>query len=323
MYCEKCGAPSSIKIIKLEQKAKIKEEELNSKENQIKAQAILIAFFLMNIIVIFYFLSINPLPPYSLYIIIPFIISYSILGFGILDIIFLSISLKIFLKDRSLGYRRFKVISIAPAIVYNYTMVWFFIINLNLFILELYLFLDAILLSLNYEIIKNKQVLCHYLRPKYNKCHKCGSKIKIHENYCPKCLSLLVDKEYGLEEVQVQKAVHKFLSDKKIAKPVEIVEKSSELEESVEDKPKTEENMGEVDSELLEDLSILIGKIEKKLLKKYLLQRFIVVSKQIRNELDKLNFSREEKIELLRDLAFLASSEQQSFLELLLNLCNN
>ncbi|MFX1375175.1 MAG: hypothetical protein ACFFA0_05130 [Promethearchaeota archaeon] len=100
------------------------------------------------------------------------------------------------------------------------------------------LILDAILLFLNYKIIKNKQFFCQYLPSKYKKSHKCGSKIKIHDNHCPKCLSLLTDKEYGIEEANVQETVNKFPSDKKFAKPVESIEESSELEEDLEQKSK-------------------------------------------------------------------------------------
>ena len=44
MYCERCGAPFSVKIVKLKQKTKIKEEDLNSKESEKEAQAILMGF---------------------------------------------------------------------------------------------------------------------------------------------------------------------------------------------------------------------------------------------------------------------------------------
>jgi len=137
--------------------------------------------------------------------------------------------------------------------------------------------------------------------------------MKNHGNYCPRCVALLVERESGLEEVPVQKASHKLPSDKIPPEPGEIVGK----------KPKVGENMVEFDLELLEDLSILKEKKDKKLLKKYLLERFIVVSEQTRNGIDKLNISREEKIDLLKDLAFLTSKEQQILLELLVHLCNN
>ena len=236
----------------------------------------------------------------------------------IIEILYFSIGLIILLKVKLLGYRFLKINSIVQALFYNFIMVLLFIFypNLNSVLL---LFLDACILFLNIKIFKNKQVLTQYLPPKYHKCHKCGSKMKNHGNYCPKCVVLLVERESGLEEMQVQKAVHKIPLDKIPSEPEENVGNGSELEKSVGKKPKSGESKDESDLELLEDLPILKDFKDKKLLKKYLLKRFIVVSEQTRNEIDKLNLTREEKIDLLKDLAFLTSKEQQNLLELLVH----
>ena len=411
VYCERCGAPFSIKIVKLKQKTKIREEDLNSKESEKEAKALVIGFILTNFILVVYFLSFTPHYQVNDIGLITFFI---ILGIGILEIIraiklfknkgyrnkiliintigqvllrkilypspmekspnsignekkalkiliatmyvnfilvifyyaiahififiyqiwlfflihliieilYFNIGLIILLKVRLLRYRFLKVNSIVQAILYNCSIVLLFIFkpNLNLILL---LLLDACILFLNIKIIKNEWVLRQYLPSKYHKCHNCGSKMKNHGNYCPKCVALLVERGKGLEEIPIQKPVHKLPSDKIPPEPEESVVKNSELDESFEKKPKERENMVEFDLELLEDLSILKEKRDKKLLKKYLLKRFVVVSEQTRNELDKLSLSREEKIEILKDLAFLTSKEQKNILELLVHLCNN
>ncbi len=292
------------------------EKSLNSNGNEKKALKILIATMYVNFILVNFYYGFTHI------FIFVYQISLFLFIYLIIEILYFSIGLIILLKVRLLGYRFLKVNSIVQAIFYNCTMVLLFIFypNLNLVLL---LLLDVSILYLNIKIIKNEQVLRQYLPPKYHNCHNCGSKMKNHGNYCPKCVTLLVERESGLEEVPVQKAVHKLPSDKISPELEEIIGKKSELEESVRKKPKAGENMVEFDLELLEDLSILKEKKDKKLLKKYLLKRFVVVSKQTRNEIDKLNLSREEKIDLLKDLAFLTSKEQQNLLELLVHLCNN
>lgn len=292
------------------------EKSLNSNRNEKKALIILIATMYVNfILVIFY---------YVISCIFFFVIRifFFLLIYLIITILYFSIGLIILLKIKLLGYRFLKVNSIVQAIFYNCIMVLLFIFPPKLNPVSL-LLLDAGILYLNIKIIKNEQALRQYLPPKYHICLKCGSKIKNHGNYCPKCVALLVERENGLEEVSVQKTVHKLPSDKISPERAEIVEKKSELEEPNGKKPKAGENMDDFDLELLEDLSILKEKKDKKLMKKYLLKRFIIVSEQTRNEIDELNLSREEKIDLLKDLAFLTSKEQQNLLELLVQLFIN
>ncbi len=424
--CPECGAPVSIKIVKFKQKAKFKEENLNSKENEKEAQKILIGFIFMNFILIIYFLTfiqglfykiiqVN-FTGYIIFIIIlglgifetiraikllrnreyrhqPLMINtigqvllrkllypssqgnnlssngnekkalkiliatmyvnfilvnfyYSITHhlfffvyqislfffiYLIIEILYFSIGFIILLKVRLLGYRFLKVNSIVQAIFYNCIMVLLFIFNqytpnpyfgLNLHFVLL-LLLDVSILYLTIKIIKNEQILRQYLPPKNHNCHNCGSKMKNHRKFCPKCVALLVERKNGLEELPMQKAVQKRSPDKITLKPEEIVEKRAKLEEPIGEKLKEGENMREFDLEFLEDLSILKEKKDKKIVKKYLLERFVVVSKQTRNEIDKLNISREEKIDFLKDLAFLTSKEQGYLLELLVHLYKN
>ena len=413
-YCDLCGAPFSIKIVKFNQKTKFKEEDLNSKENVKEAQKMLKVFIFMIFIFVFYFLTFTA-PMFRLiqgnY--IQYIIFLMIIGLGILEIIraiklfkkkayrhrtlkmntigqiflrkllypsskekslnsngnekkalkiligtmyvnfilfnfyfsithnlfffvyqisiffliyltieilYFSIGLIILFKVKLLGYRFLKVNSIVQAIIYNCIMVLLFIFEptpypefgLGLYIV-LFLLLDARVLYLNIIIIKNKQIFRQFFPPKSHNCHNCGSKMVSHRNFCLKCLALLVERENGLEEAPIQEPFQKPPLDKISPEPEETVRKN----------PKTGETKEKFDKVLLEDLSIFKEKKDKKLLKKYLLERFVVVSKQTRNEIDKLNLSREEKIDLLKDLAFLTSKEQQHLLELLVHLYNN
>ena len=292
------------------------EKSLNSYGNEKKALKILIVTMYVNFILVNFYYAIAHI------LIFIFQISLFFFIYLIIEILYFSTGLIILLKARLLRYRFLKVNSIAQAILYNCIIVLLFIFNPKMNFVLL-LLLDANILYLNIKIIKNKQVLSQYLPPKYHKCHNCGSKMKNHGNYCPKCVALLFERESGLEEMPVQKALHKLPLDKLPPEREESIGKNSELDESIGKKPKAGENMVEFDLELLEDLSILKEKRDKKLLKKYLLKRFVVVSEQTRNELDKLSLSREEKIDILKDLAFLTSKEQKCILELLVHLCNN
>jgi len=303
-----------------------KEKSLNSNGNEKKALKILIAVMYVNFILVNFYYSITHHLFFFVYNISLFFFIYLII-----EILYFSNGLIILLKVKLLGYRFLKVNSIVQAIFYNCIMILLFIFNpyspnplfgLNLYI-ALLLLLDASILYLNIKIIKNKRILKQYLYSKSHNCHNCGSKMKNQGKYCPKCRSILVEKEDGLGEVPIQKVVQKHPSDKIPTQPEEFVAKRFELEEIVGKKSKTGENKEEFIGVLLEDLSIFKEKKDKKILKKYLLERFVVVSKQTRNEIDKLNISREEKIDLLKDLAFLTGKEQQNLLELLVHLYNN
>jgi len=268
----------------------------------------------MNFILTLYFLLFTPLLTAG---------GIGIFLFFVIEVLYFNIGFIYLLKAKLLGYRSFNLNSKVQAILYNWILYMsFFIVQVIVFVL-LFLLLNIFIIYLNIKIIKNKQILKQYLPPKNHNCHNCGSKMKNHRKFCPKCVALLVERKNGLEELPMQKAVQKRSPDKITLKPEEIVEKRAKLEESIGEKLKEGENMREFDLEFLEDLSILKEKKDKKIVKKYLLERFVVVSKQTRNEIDKLNISREEKIDFLKDLAFLTSKEQGYLLELLVHLYKN
>jgi len=292
------------------------EKISNSIGNEKKALKILIAFMYVNFILVNFYYAIAHIYIFIIQIWLFFLI------FLIIEILYFTIGLIILLKVSLLGFRFLKVHSRVQAILYNCCIVLLIIFNTRLN-LVLLLLLDIGILYLNMKIIKNKQILRQYFPPKYHKCHICGSKMKYHGNYCPKCTAFLIERENGLKKIPVQKAVHKLPSDKIPQESEERIGKKSEMEEFVGKIPKEWEKRIEFDLELLKDLSILKEKRDKELLKKYLLKRFVVVSEQTRNELDKLSISREEKIDLLKDLAFLTSKEQKNILKLLDLLCNN
>ena len=267
----------------------------------------------MNFILTLYFLFFTPLLTAG---------GIGIFLFFVIEVLYFNIGLIYLLKAKILGYRSFYLNFLVQSILYNFIMLMsFYIVQVIAFVL-LFLLLNIFNIYLNIKIIKNRQILKQYLSSKNHKCQKCGTRIKKNWENCPKCGAFLVERKNSIEEVPIQNVVQRLRSDKIPPEPDKIVGKRSELKVIIGNKPEAGENMERFDLELFKDLSILKEEEDKKLLKKYLLERFVVVSKHIRNEIDKLNLSREEKIDLLKDLAFLTSKEQQNLLELLVKSYN-
>ena len=302
--CPKCA------VLLVERENSI--EEVPTQSTKV-AQRILKGFVIMNLIFLILYLSIYPVLPTS-----PIIVIFA--GFLLLILIF-SIGLIALLKPNLLGYRSLKLNSIVQVIFYNCIMfLWFIFIQGIEFVL-LFLLLDIVIIYLNIKIIKNEQIFRQYFS---SKCHKCGTKIRKNWKNCPKCAVLLVERENGVEELPIQNTVQKLRSDKISSGLDKIIGKRSKLKGIIfGKKPEAGENMEKFDLKFFKDLSFLNEKKDKKILKKYLLERFVFVSNQTRNEIDKLNLLKEEKIDILKDLAFLMSKEQQDLLELLLHLYNN
>jgi len=303
------------------------EMRIKSEENEIKALKILIAFMYVNFIfVTTYYAATFYLIKNELSNMFYFLI-YNIVGF-----FYLSSSIIILLKVKKLRYRFLKVSIIIQLIFYNSIIFFLFLYNPEVNFILIFL-LDASILYLTIKIIKNKYVLMQYLPPKNHICQNCGSKMKERGKLCPKCMALLFERESGLEKGTAKKVEQRFPSDKKYPEPEMIVKKIPEQEETVDKrfepevnikkKTEPEENAEGSGLELLEELSFLKEEKDKKLLEKYLLERFIVVSEQTRNAINNLNLSREEKIDLLKDFAFLSIKEQQNLLDLLVYLTND
>ncbi len=224
-----------------------------------------------------------------------------LLGLFVIEALYFNIGLICLLKGNLLGYRSLQLNLIVQTILYNGIMLDTFIGTQNIGFELLFLLLDTVIIYVNIKILKNKQILRQYFSSKNHKCHNCGTKIIKKWRNCPKCAVLLVDIEDGVEEAPIQNAVQKLRSDKIPPEPDKIVGKRSKLKGIIGKKPEAGENMERFDLKLFKDLSILKEKKDKKILKRYLLEIFVVVSNQTSNEIDKLNLSREEKIKILND----------------------
>ncbi|MFW9819244.1 MAG: hypothetical protein ACFFE5_06500 [Candidatus Thorarchaeota archaeon] len=280
------------------------EEIIKSNENDIKALKILIPFMYMNFYLSNFYFSL----PYNH---MPFILEIQfLLSIYIIVYVFhLCIGFIILLKANKLRYQFLKISSILQLLFYNVMIV------LSLFNprsnLILILLSDTILLYITIRIIKNKDVLMHYFSLKNHVCHKSGSKMIKSIKTVPTCEEDLSKSKIDSEEVSIKKYSKNISTNKVIIEKEGIIAKSSEPIK----KPQ--------ETEYLKNLTFLKDEKDQKLLEKYLLERFVIVSEQLRKSVNKLNLSKEEKIELLKDLSFLTSKEQQNLLDLLVQLCND
>jgi hypothetical protein len=280
------------------------EEHMDSNENTIKTLKILIPFMYMNFYLAnFYFsLPYNHMP---FILEIPFLLSIYIIVY----IFHLCIGFIILLKANRIRYQFLKISSILQLLFYNV------MIALSLFNprsnLILILFSDTILFYITIRIIKNKDVLIQYLSLKNHVCHKNGSKMTKIMKMGPTCEEDLSKSKIDSEEVPIKKVNKKISTNKLIFEKEGIITKSSEPVEKSEG------------TDYLKNLTFLKDEKDQKLLQQYLLEKFVVVSEQLRKSINKLTLSKEEKIELLKDLIFLTRKEQQNLLELLVNLYND
>lgn len=286
-----------------------REENLKSDGNEIEALKILIPFLYMNFFLANFYYSI----PFNF---MSFIleISFFLFIYIIVYVYHLCVVFIILLNIKKLGYRFLKGSSIVQLIFYNSIILLSTYIHsistyLDINFIFIYLFLDIIFIYFTIRITKNKNVLMQYLSPKKRICHRCGSVMK--NGICPKCVEYLSKGEIESEKVPVEKIELSLSPHKEISEPDMIIAKESEPEESL------------PGSEYFKDLSFIHDEKDKKLLEQYLLERFVVVSERLRKLIDKLNLSREEKIDLLKDFSFLTSREQQNLLDLLVHLCND
>lgn len=288
-----------------------REENLKSDGNEIEALKILIPFVYVNFFWANFYYSL----PFNF---MSFLleISFFLFIYIIVYVYHLCIGFIILLEVKKLGYRFLKGSSLVQLIFYNSIILltigtYFKSTYLNNYFIFIYLFLDIIFIYFTIRITKNKDVLMQYLSPKNRICHKCGSEMKKGILNCPKCVEDLSKGEFDLEKVSVKKIEEPLLPNKEIHEPEVIIAKGSEAEENREG------------SEYSEELSFITNEKDKKLLGRYLLERFVVVSEQTRKSINKLNLSREEKIDLVREFSFLTKKEQQNLLDLLVHLCND
>ena len=281
-----------------------REENKKSIENEIKVLKILIPVMYVNFFLVNFYYSL----PYNNMVFI-LQIQFFLFIYIIICFFHLSIGFIIFLKVKKLRYRFLKTCSIVQLIFYNIIIV-LSIGNLQSIIIFV-LLLDASFLYLTIRIIKNKADFIYYFSPKNRVCHKCGSVMKKGIKNCPKCVEDLSKSKIDSEEVPVKKIEELISSNNYIPEKEVIIAKRSTPKETPEG------------SEYSENLTFVKDEKDKKLLEQYLLERFVVVSKQLRELTNKLNLSREEKIDLLKDFSFLTSIEQQNLLDLLVHLCND
>lgn len=308
------------------------EKRVYSNRNEKKALKILIAIMYINFILGFVFYNtINVVFEYyywkngfisqsgNIYNISPF---YFICL--LIEIFYFSIGLILLLDAKKLGYRILELNSIIQVIFYNLLLVNFILIGGNYHLsFSLFILFDLSIFYLTIKTFKNESILKLYLSPKKHYCHKCGYQMIGNMKYCRKCNTLLSKKGNDLEEVPQQNIIQKSSSNKITSKKEEIVGKTPEPELIDGKKLKVEKNTEKSFLESSEDLTFLKEENNKNLFKKYALKRFVVVSKQIRNEIDNLSLSREAKIDLLKEFAFLTSKEQENLLDLLVHLCND
>ncbi|TFG07527.1 MAG: hypothetical protein EU539_04695 [Promethearchaeota archaeon] len=94
--------------------------------------------------------------------------------------------------------------------------------------------------------------------------------------------------------------------------------KAEEIKEVKKEAPEIEEE--EIESRLHESLLPVKNEKDKKLVKEYFSKIFNLLSKDLRNQINELNISKNEKKELLEELAFLSKKEQVKYIEAIVNL---
>ncbi|MFX1388659.1 MAG: hypothetical protein ACFE9Z_01180 [Promethearchaeota archaeon] len=271
-----------------------REEEIKLKEKKISALKILIPFMYLNFFLANFYYSL----PYNH---LEFILEVELLLliYIIVYIFHLFLGLIILFKAEKLGYQFLKRSSIMQLILFNIIIVLFIgnpYSNIIVFIL-----LDINLIYLTIRIIKNKEELNYYLTSKNRVFH--SSKVEKGIDLYSSVQDDFSKRKFDSEKFPATKDEKRISSYKGILDKEEVITKKFEAEENTE--------------RFSEDLLFINDEKDRKIVEKYLLERFVVVSEQVRKFFNELNLTKEEKIEILKEFSFLPSRDQKILLELL------
>ncbi|MHA1292065.1 MAG: cell envelope integrity protein TolA [Promethearchaeota archaeon] len=132
-------------------------------------------------------------------------------------------------------------------------------------------------------------------------------------------ISPLIEEEREISpQLKVLKPPSQLILTQKEQKGIkEELKKIGKIKKELEKKQSPEK---EIELKLHESLLPIKDNRDKKIVQRYFTKMFTILSKDIRQQIDELKISKEEKKEILKELAFLTKEEQIKFINVIINL---